>query len=132
LALCSKVHASTNAESEGLKVGDTIFMIDDEFVCGVSLKEGLEMLSGPADTTVSMIVNRVQGNIKARLTFEIMRDFDHKPMDAEKLARKRDSKAASLAERSFASLTVFPAACTLRRGRKCCDSCCKVEAMQTD
>ena len=107
-------------------------MIDDEFVCGVSLKEGLEMLSGPADTTVSMIVNRVQGNIKARLTFEIMRDSDHKPMDAEKLARKRDSKAASLAERSFASLTVFPAACTLRRGRKCCDSCCKVEAMQTD
>lgn len=107
-------------------------MIDDEFVCGVSLKEGLEMLSGPADTTVSMTVNRVQGNIKARLNFEVMRDFDHKPMDAEKLARKRDRKAASLAERCFASLTVFAAACTLRRGRKCRDSCCKIEAMETD
>lgn len=115
-----------------MKVGDTIFMIDDEFVCGVSLKEGLKMLSGPADTTVSMTVNRVQGNIKARLNFEVMRDFDHKPMDAEKLARKRDRKAASLAERCFASLTVFAAACTLRRGRKCRDSCCKIEAMETD
>ena len=119
MALCSKVHASTNAESEGLKVGDTIFMIDDEFVCGVSLKDGLEMLSGFADTTVCLIVNRVQGNIKARLTFEIMRDFDHKPMDAERLARKKSSKDASLAERSFASLTIFPAARILRRGRKC-------------
>ena len=100
--LCSKVHASTNAEVEGLKVGDIITMIDDEFVCGVLLKEGLEMLSGPMDTTVSMMVNRVQGRIKTRLPFEIVRDFDLKPMDSEKEARKKDRKATALAERSSA------------------------------
>ena len=99
-ALCSKVHDSTNAELEGLKVGDVITMIDDEFICGVSLKEGLEMLSGPMDTTVSLMVNRVQGRTKTRLPFEIVRDFDLKPMDSEKEARKKDRKAAALAERS--------------------------------
>jgi len=101
------VHASTNADLEGLKVGDVITMIDDEFVCGVPLKEGLEMLSGPMDTTVSMMVNRVQGRIKTRLPFEIVRDFDLKPMDSEKEARKKDRKATALAERSFAPNAVL-------------------------
>jgi hypothetical protein len=40
--------------------------------------------------------------------------------EAEDQGKEEDEEAnASRSERSFASLTVVPAACTLRRGRKC-------------
>ena len=93
------MHPHTSAEGVGLRAGDTITVIDDEFICGLPMQESLDMLSGPVGTSVYLMLTRVEGRVKSRHELEVMRDFDLKPMDSAKEARKKDRQAAAIAER---------------------------------
>lgn len=96
----SKVHTGTSAAAEGLQVGDIVTMIDDEFVCGMPLTECMDMLSGEMATSVYLSLMRVKNGCKTRFDVDVLRDFDAKPWDSAKEARKKDRKVAALAERS--------------------------------
>ena len=43
---------------------------------------------------------RTENGSRVRLDFDLVRDFNQKPMDAAKEARKKDRKATAIAERS--------------------------------
>ncbi len=96
---CSKVHEHTSADVEGLKAGDTITMVGDEFICGMPMKEAKELLSGKASSIVHVTVSRVTARIKSRLCFHLVRDWGHRDLDLSKEARRRDERALRHADR---------------------------------
>ena len=95
----SKVHEGTSAKFEGLLAGDLIIMIDDDFVCGMPLEEAMDLLSGESGTTVELTVTRVEGQRKKRESFQTVRDFNLKPMDPARDARRTALRAAAIGER---------------------------------
>jgi len=95
----SKVHEGTSAKFEGLLAGDLIIMIDDDFVCGMPLEQAMDLLSGESGTTVELTVTRVEGQRKKRESFQTVRDFNLKPLNPARDARRTALRAAAIAER---------------------------------
>jgi len=60
---------------------------------------------------------RTENGRRVRLDFDLVRDFNQKPMDAAKEARKKDRKATAIAERS----------CVIFRVRVCLVVCLSVK-----
>ena len=80
-------------------MGDVITTVDDEFVCGMPLKEAMELLSGKASSSVQLTLSRVEARMKIRISFDVIRDFGHTDIDLAKEARKRDDRALKLLEK---------------------------------
>jgi len=76
----TKVYDATSASHEGVQVGDTISIVDEEFVAGMEAKEILGLLQGLVGTSVEVTLSRLQDGAARRVTLDLVRDFKLVPL----------------------------------------------------
>ena len=79
-ACVSKVFEATSADEEGMQPGDTISVINGEFVAGMGLKEISKLLRGLAGSNVDIAIMRTKDGVKSRMELLLTRDFNLTPM----------------------------------------------------
>jgi hypothetical protein len=75
LRLTNIVHGSSVVETD-LKLGDIITSINEDLISGMTIEETWPLLWGEMNSSVELMITRLVGDVKSRMTIDVVRDHN--------------------------------------------------------
>ena len=75
LRVTNIVHGSSVVETD-LKLGDIITSINEDLISGMTIEETWPLLWGEMNSSVELMITRLVGDVKSRMTIDVVRDHN--------------------------------------------------------